>query len=206
MNIELKNISKRYNNRWIFKNLNWTFENGSKTIISGPNGSGKSTLSKIVYGYATCTKGEVIRSLNGKKIEAKSLYQYVSYCSPSMFLEEQFTLKETLQFLCDFKTPSTPISIEEMAEKLMLKPHLEDKVASFSSGMLQRLKLGLCLFPNSPLIIMDEPCSHLDAIGLNWYDAFVQTYARDKTILICSNNHPIESKICTKELKIEDYK
>src|SRR5438093_6448182 len=59
MNIQLTNAGKRFNRDWIFRRLNFTFEQGKSYAITGPNGSGKSTLLQTIAGAIAPSEGTV---------------------------------------------------------------------------------------------------------------------------------------------------
>ena len=65
----------------------------------------------------------------------------------------------------------------------------------FSSGMKQRLKLGLAFFSDTPVLMLDEPTTNLDAQGFEWYQNHVLEYSRDRLLIICSNQ-PQEYAFC----------
>jgi len=97
------------------------------------------------------------------------------------------------------------MSYDEMMEKMYLQDHKSKPVSHFSSGMKQRLKLGLCFFSEVPLVLLDEPTSNLDEKGVLWYLELIGNFAKDKTLLVCSND-PREYGFCHDKIHIEDYK
>lgn len=60
MDIELKNIGKKFNKDWIFRNLNYEFNSNNSYAITGTNGSGKSTLLQIISGFVMPSEGEIV--------------------------------------------------------------------------------------------------------------------------------------------------
>ena len=73
----------------------------------------------------------------------------------------------------------------------------------FSSGMKQRLKLGLALYADAPLLLLDEPTTNLDATGVAWYQEHVQATRAGRTLLL-SSNVPAEYAFCDEQLLVTD--
>ena len=71
--------------------------------------------------------------------------------------------------------------------------------------MKQRLKLALAFFSDTPLLLFDEPCSNLDAQGIDWYQEMIKNVLGKKTIIIASNQL-FEYDFCDGELRVEDFK
>lgn len=206
MNIELANIGKRFKQEWIFKNLSTSFSRGVYGII-GSNGSGKSTLLKIISQAELPTEGQVhFRSNDNQLIEADKAYKKLSFVAPYQELPEQLTLNELLKFHTHFKAFNNSIGIEQFAETIYLSEAKHKQIGQFSSGMKQRLKLGLALLGNSPIVLLDEPCSNLDSKGVEFYHSLLQKNRNEKLILIASNEVEKEVPNPEKLIHISDFK
>jgi ABC-type multidrug transport system ATPase subunit len=205
MELKLSQVSKRYQYEWIFKNINLSIPSLSHWAITGSNGSGKSTLLKCLTGITPLTSGSIQYFDSGKEIKGEDIFKSLVISAPYMELPEEFTLLELLKFHFKFKIPSENLNLEEMMDILYLKPHQNKPISQFSSGMKQRLKLGLCFFSKNKLIFLDEPTSNLDEQGISWYLQLVKQFSKDKTLFICSND-PKEYSFCPNEIKIEDFK
>jgi ABC-type multidrug transport system ATPase subunit len=205
MELKLNQVSKRYQFEWIFKDINLHVPAFTQWAITGSNGSGKSTLLKCLSGLTPLTHGSISYHSEGKEINSTEVFKSLVISAPYMELPEEFTLRELLQFHFKFKSPAENISINEMIEIMYLKNHQNKPVSQFSSGMKQRLKLGLCFFSESKLVLLDEPTSNLDHQGVAWYLDLVKQFLKNKTLFICSND-PKEYSFCQNEIKIEDFK
>ncbi|MDX5340761.1 MAG: ABC transporter ATP-binding protein [Cyclobacteriaceae bacterium] len=205
LKIHLQEVSKRFQYEWIFKNLNLTIPSGSSLAIIGGNGSGKSTLLKCLSGAVPVTSGKIFFLDDQHEIPEPEKYKHLSISAPYLELPEEFTLKEVIDFHFKFKNPLGNITSEEILDILYLKQHAQKAVSQFSSGMKQRLKLGLALFSEVPLVLLDEPTSNLDKKGITWYLDLIQNYQQNRTLVICSNE-PREYEFCQQRLSIEDYK
>lgn len=205
ISIQLVNCSKRFQFEWIFKDISLNLDDASAWSITGSNGSGKSTLLKCISGQLPLTDGSIRYSLNEKNIPDTEIYQYLVISAPYLELPEEFTLQEVLGFHFKFKKAYQSLSIEKMMDIMYLSEHKNKAVSQFSSGMKQRLKLGLCFFSDIPLILLDEPTSNLDKKGSDWYLGLVEEFGADRKILVCSNE-PKEYGFCDRQIMIEQYK
>lgn len=201
MQISLQQAGKRFNKEWIFKNLDYTFELGQHYALIGNNGSGKSTLLQIVAGYSTLTKGQITWSGN----DHNSLYNQISFAAPYLELVEELTTLEQFNFHATFKTLQSSISINDIIERIGLKNALNKQIRYFSSGMKQRLKLALAILSDTPILLLDEPCSNLDKEGYQLYAALIEQFAQHKLIIVGSNE-PQEYAFCHQQVNLMDYK
>jgi len=201
--IEARNIGKRYNRDWIFKNISISVESCSTLAITGANGSGKSTLLQVLSSLTVPTIGTVSFFSDSVKIDESELYKHISYVSPYQEIIEEMTLAELLLFHQSFKQ----ISIKEntaFAAYCGINKGQNKEIRYFSSGMKQRVKLGLALLSDTPLLFLDEPTSNLDEQGSNWYLSEVTKLLGKKTIVVASNI-PEEYGFTKNVLRISDY-
>jgi ABC-type multidrug transport system ATPase subunit len=187
MKIITKNLSKRFNREWIFKDLSIEFDSRFDYAIVGPNGSGKSTLLQILWGQMVPTRGILKYESDGKEIDYSDFYNHVSIATPYMDLIEEFTLKEMVKFHFNFKKPRGGKSIDELIEIFELN-HAKNKfIHNFSSGMKQRLKLGLAFYSDCWLIFLDEPTTNLDQKSIEWYWKNLNEIKGSSLVIIASN-------------------
>ena len=201
MQISLQQASKRFNKEWIFRNLDYTFELGQHYALIGNNGSGKSTLLQIIAGYSSLTKGTIHWSDN----DHTTIFQQISFAAPYLELVEEFTTMEQFDFHATFKTLQSSISVNDIIERIGLKNSAHKQIRYFSSGMKQRLKLALAILSDTPLLLLDEPCSNLDKEGYTLYAELIQQFAQHKLIIVGSND-PQEYAFCQQQVNLMDYK
>jgi ABC-type multidrug transport system ATPase subunit len=205
MQLILEGLSKKYPKNKLFENLNYTFETNNTYAITGENGSGKSTFIKIIAGVLAPSKGKVTFSEKGKTIEKDKIYQLLGIVAPYLNLIEEYTLKEHLDFHSKFKTSLLEKDIMDEIESANLSQSLNKPIAEFSSGMQQRLKLILCCSYEAKVLLLDEPTSHLDSKGTEWYKELLNRTSKERITLIASNN-PIEyNDFAKKIINIETH-
>jgi ABC-type multidrug transport system ATPase subunit len=204
MEIVAENIGKKFNRDWIFRNLSLTLSSAQSIAITGPNGSGKSTLLQIISGHIPSSEGKIKAQKNKVVISEDDLYQYISYAAPYLELIEEMTLLEMVDFHKKFKPLSDRLSSKEFISKINLEKATEKEIRFFSSGMKQRLKLGLAIFSDTPILILDEPTSNMDSSGIDWYLDEIKKQIGKRIILIGSNQR-YEYDFCDQEIMITQY-
>ena len=203
--IKLKGLGKRFQYDWIFKDLTINIPSGTKCAITGGNGSGKSTLLKCISGINPFTEGKIEYHLNNQELPESEVFNYLAISAPYLELPEEFSLNELLGFHFRFKKPIPGLDHDGMMHKMYLYEHQNKPINQFSSGMKQRLKLGLCMFSDVPLVLLDEPTSNLDEKGIQWYMEMIGEFGIDRTIFICSNDSR-EYGFCNQRIHMDDYK
>ncbi len=204
--ITLEATSKRYIKEWVFRNLSYTFERNQAYVILGSNGSGKSTLLQVAASVLSPSTGKVSYYLNGEELPEEARYKHISLATPYMELPEEFTLSKVIDFHLKFKSFYSGIDKEKFIEICYLTEAKDKIVRNFSSGMKQRLKLGLAILSESSTLFLDEPSSNLDEKGIEWFGELIEQYKEDRIIIVCSNNIVKEYFFCQQQVQIEDFK
>lgn len=204
MQIRLENLGRRFNKEWIFRSIDYTFSHGEKYAILGPNGSGKSTLLNVLLGSLTPSEGK-LSYFDGKEILPERIFNALSFAAPYLDLIEEFTLRETIDFHFKFKKYQTGLNANAVLDLLALNSADDKPLKYFSSGMKQRTKLALACCTDTPILVLDEPTSNLDAQGTIWYHDLIDKFTQSKLVIVGSNQS-YEYEFCTHQLDITSYK
>jgi len=202
MDLSIQKLSKAFNQRIVFQQLTFEIKSGSRLAITGANGSGKSTLLKILSGGLLPSSGQITYSLKGQTVDDDSLYRHVHFVAPyntvieELTLPELFSLHQRLGLLKSFD------GYAAWKLKLDYPFHSERQIKTFSSGMKQRVKLGLALLDDRPLILLDEPGSNLDAQGKKWFYDLLHNLQPTQTLVIASNEAN-EIDFCESSINVE---
>ncbi len=203
--LSLQNLGKRFDREWIFRGLSLDLVPSEPLAVTGPNGSGKSTLLQVLSGAVPASEGTLSYRLADRPIEPEAIFRHLTFAAPYLELVEEFTLVELLRFHVRFKPLRRGLTPDGFAELLELS-HARHKVLRyFSSGMKQRVKLGLALYSEASLVLLDEPTANLDAQGAAWYQQHVRQLPPDVTLIIASNQ-PAEYDFCERILDIRSIK
>lgn len=205
MKISLSDTGKRFNRDWIFRGFNYEFNSGNSYAITGPNGSGKSTLLQVIGGAVGASTGLITCTINNTPIEADNLYRYLSIAAPYLELVEEMTAIEFLQFHGRFKQFLPDTSIAGILKRVGLEKSAHKQIRYYSSGMKQRLKLAQSIFSDVPCLLLDEPCTNLDAEGITLYQELIGQYALNRIIIVSSNDIQ-EYGFCKERIDILNYK
>ena len=149
MEIRIDGISKRFTREWIFQNITRQFNQGKSYAVTGPNGSGKSTLLMITAGWILPTDGKVEYVSDGQITDHSRFYRHLDFVAPYLELIEDFTLGEFVKFHFRFNKLSGGMSHEDFIRGIFMEKEKDKYIRNFSSGMKQRLKLGIGFFSAS---------------------------------------------------------
>ncbi len=205
MKVSLSDAGKRFNREWIFRHLTYTLTSGNAYAIVGANGSGKSTFLQVISGSMEANEGQCEWSENETAISTETIYKDISICAPYLELIEEMTLKEFFQFHQQFKPFLPGISIDEIIAEITLEKAADKQIRYYSSGMKQRAKLAQAILCNTKILLLDEPCTNLDKTGIALYHQLIEKYAKEKLIIVSSNDE-VEYSFCKEKIMISDYK
>lgn len=209
MKLEIKNVSKAFNEKMVIDNFSMELERGECVGLIGPNGAGKSTLIKIISDIIYPDKGEVL--LNG--VNVSKMKEEIGYLPQYPNFFHWMTAQETLMFmgqLSGLKKEALIEIIPEILAKVGLKEEGKSKVGNFSGGMKQRLGIAQALIHKPSLLIMDEPVSALDPVGRREVLNLIEEIKQDTTILLSTHILSDAEEICErfimikKGIKVED--
>lgn len=204
MKITLIDAGKRFNRDWIFRHLHYEFSPAHSYAIIGPNGSGKSTLLQAIAGAIAVSEG-AIHYTGSAAIPPDLAYKSLSLCAPYLEVVEEMTVTEFLAFHCKFKPFIPGLTIASIVKKVGLESAAHKQIRYYSSGMKQRVRLAQALFSDTSVLLLDEPCTNLDADGIAVYRQLIAEYAANRVVIVSSNDTQ-EYDFCEELINIKDYK
>lgn len=193
-------LSRKFDRRPIFKNVNFELRPGSATAITGRNGSGKSTLIKIIANLLIQSSGTIDLYNGNEKIKRESVYRYMGFVSPYLNLYDEFSGYENLKIISDIRG-SGHGNIDNVLKRVGLFNRRNDLLKIYSSGMKQRLKIAFAILHEPQILLLDEPTSNLDLEGISVVDDIANEYKKDR-ILIIATNDAHERSLCDREISI----
>jgi ABC-type nitrate/sulfonate/bicarbonate transport system ATPase subunit len=158
--LTLHDISKRFADNDVIKNLNLKVNKGEFVSILGPSGSGKSTLFSLIGGILSPDDGTIL--LEGEKINGRT--GSISYMPQSPSLLPWRTVLENVLLGKELKGTKDKVKALQMIEKAGLADYADAYPHELSGGMKQRVSFIRALLSPQPIICLDEPFSALDEL------------------------------------------
>lgn len=169
---------------------------GDSLALLGPNGSGKSTLMLTLAGYIRPTEGKWQAWKNDAPVPVEKAGISISLCMPGMETFEEFSLAQVLRLHTATRAMLVETDVISLAGCMLFETgNIYKPVRFFSSGMKQRLKLGLALLTASEAVFLDEPLTNLDTRGTEWYYRLIEEYLGNRMLVVASNR-PDEYPMC----------
>ena len=188
MIIELNNVSKRYTDHWVIKNLSVSFHAGTIYGIAGDNGSGKSTLLKMLSGFLSSSQGRISYTHDGDEVDRDDIYKMVSFSAPYISVLRQLTILEMIQLAARHKSWLTGYSSSDVIRKMDLPVSDNVYIKTLSSGQLQRVNLTIAMLQDTHIVLLDEPTSYLDRKSKGWFVELMEETKADRLVVIASND------------------
>lgn len=184
-NIEIKDVSKSYQNMQVLNNINIKIGKGIYGLL-GENGAGKTTLIKIISGEIMPTNGYII--INRMKAYPEDLFNLLGYLPQNYVAPGDMNVIEYLKYVYEYKKDKESVNnIEELIEVLDLKNYTKTKIKKLSGGTVQRVGIAQAFLNNPELIILDEPTSGLDITQRRNLKNFILEKSKYSSIVISTH-------------------
>lgn len=202
--ISTQNLGKKFSKDWLYRNVSYQFNAGNSYAVLGRNGSGKSTLLLHLASFYGGGVGTISYTKLGVSITPERFYHHYSLVSPLLELPEEQQVYEFLKHYFTIKPIANDMTVATVLEAINLKAASGRNIKELSSGMKQRLKLAMAFYSDVPVLFLDEPCTNLDALSINWYAETIEQIKHNKLIIVASNN-PAEYAFCDERIEIETF-
>lgn len=180
MRLELDVVGKRYNGRFVLKEVSLSVNLGEIVLLTGANGSGKTTLLKLIAGLVAPSTGTIVREGT------------VGYLGHSPSLYPGLTAMENLQFWQRlYGGDDAEESLLQALRRVGLETRADDPAGVFSRGMAQRLNLARMLALGPDLLLLDEPATGLDTGSVRMLEKEIADAARRGSAVVWVS-HTIE--------------
>ena len=192
--IEFDHVCFRYGDQWVLEDLSFRVKKGETVAIVGPTGAGKSTIVQLLPRLYEVQKGQIlINDLPLKAYTQKSLRESMAFVPQRPFL-----FQDTIAQNIAFGLPFTQEQIEEAAKKahahefiktlpLGYNTLISDGGKNFSGGQQQRIAIARALVRESPILILDEATSSLDAVSENYIQKAIADLHGQVTLIIIAH-------------------
>ena len=209
MTIEIKNLSKQYNNISAVKDINFKINKGSIVGLLGPNGCGKTTTIGMMLGLIKPTFGNVF--INGLNIDSEknrtNLLEKINFISPYVELPKKLAVEENLKVYGKmYGVNNLKEKISDLMNQLNLLEFKKRKTGELSSGQKNRVSLAKALINDPEILLLDEPTASLDPDVGDYIRTYIESFASKKatTILLASHNMNEVERLCNEVMMMKN--
>lgn len=194
--IKVRNVTKKFKEATVLKNVTFSFERGKIYGIIGRNGSGKTVLFKCICGLLSVTEGEI--SVLGQTIgDGLKVPKGVGAIIETPGFLPNVSGYRNLYYLASLSGKPDRNRIREVINMVGLDPDSRKHVGHYSMGMRQRLGLAQAIMENPEVLILDEPMNGLDNETVESIRAFLLGQKEQgKTIILASHSKEDISQLC----------
>jgi ABC-2 type transport system ATP-binding protein len=166
--------------------------------LLGPNGSGKTTTLKLILGLLFPDRGDV--RVEGLPAQAPEARRRLGYLPEVPYFSRHLSAREVLRFhgrLSGLAGAALERRIDESLHRVRMTPHADRRLKEYSKGMLQRTGLAQAVIADPAVLVLDEPVTGLDPLGLREMREFIATLnAAGKTVLFSSHSISEVERLC----------
>ena len=181
--LEVKNLNKKFDNKKILKDINFSIDKGKIVGLLGKNGVGKSTLIKLINDLLTPTSGEILVNGNKVGVETKKV---ISYLPERTYLNKQMKVSEVINFFEDFYDDFDSKKAKKLLKELDLD--INQKLTKMSKGMQEKVQLVLVMSRKADLYVLDEPLGGVDPATRDYIlDTILSNFDEDSSVIISTH-------------------
>lgn len=209
--LELKNITKRYDDKLVVDNISFSIKEGETFGLLGPNGAGKSTIISMICGLIKPDQGDVI--INGYSIMKNPILakKNIGVVPQEIALYNNLNAIDNLKFwgtLYGLSGTLLKSRIDEALEITELKDRAKDKIKNYSGGMKRRINIAAAFMNHPKLLIMDEPTVGIDPQSRNHILEFTKSLNEKYGTTVIYTSHYMEEveTLCNKLVILDEGK
>lgn len=204
--VEVKNLVKNYGTIEAVRGISFSVNQGEIFGLIGPNGAGKTTTLRILSTLLTITSGSVKIMEYNLKSEPNKIRKIISYLPEDAGAYKNLTGRRYLEFIANFFEKNNLQKMIAKGEEIAdLGDRINDKVSTYSKGMMRKLLVGRALMIDPKLAILDEPTSGLDVNNAQEIRKLVKKTARQGTTILLSSHNMLEVEfLCDRIALISD--
>lgn len=192
--LRVEGIGKRFKQRRVLKDINFSILDGEVLGLIGPNGAGKTTLFECLAGLMAATEGTI--KFHEQALPVDSRKEALFYLPDAIVPWPQQSVKRVLSFF-EKLYPRSRISVSELIEPLKLDAVINARLGSLSKGELKRVLLALGLLTPQPLLMLDEPFDGLDLRQTRDVMTLLREHAaRGRTLMLSIHQLVDAGRVC----------
>jgi ABC-2 type transport system ATP-binding protein len=196
--ITFENVTKRFGNLAAADGVSFTVQKGEAFALLGPNGAGKTTLVRLLLGFSRCTAGTInIAGLPAGRSASREKLGYLAeiYRIPPYLSGRQYLMRHAA--FCGLSGGSAKAAVGNILQRVGMDGQEKKMASHYSKGMIQRIGLGAALLGDPELLVLDEPVSGLDPLGMRDVRVILEDFKKSGgTILLNSHLLSEVERLC----------
>ncbi len=202
--VEARSLRKNYGKFEALKDVSFSVRTGEVYGLIGPNGAGKTTTLRVLATLLRISSGSVQVFGEDLARNPEAVRKVISYLPEDAGAYKNLTGRQYLEFIARFfaRGDAEQAMVARGLEVVSLGERIDDKVETYSKGMMRRLLVGRALMTSPRLAILDEPTSGLDVINAQEIRKIVKEEARAGTTFIVSSHNMLEVELLCDRLSL----
>ena len=196
--ISFENVTKIYGNLVAVDGASYAIRKGESFALLGPNGAGKTTLVRMLLGFSLCTSGSItIEGLPAGSSASRMKLGYLAelHRIPPYLSGLEYLMRHAA--FCGLSGRRAKESVGEILNLVGMEGQEKKKASQYSKGMTQRIGLGAALLGDPELLVLDEPVSGLDPLGMRDVRMLLEKFKnRGGTIILNSHLLSEVERLC----------
>ena len=207
--ISIKKISKKYNNKYVFRNISFDINDNEKLLIIGPSGCGKTTLIRCLNGLNKIDSGNIfLNDVKISNIDDVALKSKVGMVFQNYNLFPHLSVRENVSLAPKLLKMGNDREIDDLVKRLLSEVNIINKIDSYpsklSGGEKQRVAIARTLATKPEVILLDEPTSALDPATINDFISLLNELSKTTTIVVVSHEMDLIKSFADKVLFLKD--
>jgi ABC-2 type transport system ATP-binding protein len=205
--LKVEGLKKSYGTKEALKGIDFEVQTGEIFALIGPNGAGKTTTLRIVSTLLSPSGGKVTVLGYDLKKEPEKIRENISYLPEEAGAYRNLKGLDYLKFMANFYE-ETREKVEETVKRGVgiaeLGSALNDKVGTYSKGMVRKLLLARALMTKPKMAILDEPTSGLDVINSLEVREIIKRFAKEGISVLLSSHNMLEIEFLSDRVALID--
>ena len=197
MELEIRDIQKRYGKKKVLRKAGLTAGKGQCTGIIGANGCGKSTLLRVLAGAEKADGGGIF--LDGRKISnpSREMARYTGYIPQESVLMPELTVADNLKLWASFGDYRENLRrLAALSDQFRIKDFYKERVKNLSGGMEKRVNIVCALLHEPEILLMDEPSAALDLVFKQELKMYIRDFIQKGGSILLSSHDEGELSLC----------
>jgi heme exporter protein A len=205
LDLDVAGVCRRFGQRWALVDISFELPRGRMLAVTGRNGSGKSTLLRILAAALRPDYGRARVAGYDPTTDREAVRRRVALLSHDSYLYEPLTALENLALIAHLLgKPADDAELLMLLDGFGLGDHARRPVAGFSAGMRRRLALARIVLHDAPVVLLDEPYTHLDPSGTELVDELIILLrCRGSTIVMATHRLDKARAMCDQALVLD---